>query len=108
MREYRVPFSTREETPFILGLTVREMAWIGCGFLAGLIFSLITFLVLGARIQNILLSLPTIIPFTYLGFYLAKKMVIYGDYTESMDRYYIKRIKYKMRAHKYVNYRRVV
>lgn len=106
MREYRVPFSTLEETPFILGLTIREMGWIGGGFLVGLVFSFITFLIIGAKLQNIILSLPTIIPFTLFGLYLAKKKVIKGDYTETLDRYWFKKIKYKFRPHKYLNFRR--
>ncbi|ABO49464.1 hypothetical protein Dred_0928 [Desulforamulus reducens MI-1] len=108
MREFRVPFSTREETPFIFGLTIREMAWIGSGFLVGLVFSFITFMIIGAKLQNIILSLPTIIPFTFLGLFLAKKRIIKGDYIETIDRYWFKKAKYKMRAHKYVNYRKII
>ncbi|MEW6697312.1 MAG: PrgI family mobile element protein [Bacillota bacterium] len=105
-REYRVPFSTREETPFIFGVTVREMAWIASGFLIGVFFSFIAFLIIGPKLQNIILCLPIIIPFIFLGFYLGKKTVIRGDYTESLDKYFIKKIRYKIKPHKYVNFRR--
>ncbi len=106
MREYRVPFSTREEAPFIFGLTIREMAWIGGGFLVGLVFSLISFLIIGTELENIILCLPTIIPFTLLGLYLAKKTVNKGDYTQTLDRYCLSQIRYKYRPHKYLSFRR--
>lgn len=106
MRDYRVPFSTREETPFILGLTAREMLWIGGGFILGLVSSVLTFMIIGAQLRNLILSLPTIIPFTFAGFYLAKKKVSEDDHDETLDRHYIKRLRYKFRPHKYLNYRR--
>lgn len=101
-----MPFSSREETPFIFDLTIREMAWIGSGFLIGMIFSFLIFLIIGAKLQNIILCLPAIVPFVLLGFYLAKKTTTKGDYTETLDKFFLRKIRYQVRPHKYVNFRR--
>lgn len=105
MREYPVPFSTREENPFIFGLTIREMLWIGGGFFVGLLFAATIFFAVGAKLQNLILCLPVIIPFTIAAFYLSRKRVKEDDHAETLDRHMIKKLKYKLRPHKYLNYR---
>ncbi|MBM7854963.1 type IV secretory pathway VirB3-like protein [Desulfohalotomaculum tongense] len=105
MREYIVPFSTREETPFIFGITIREMFWIGGGFFIGLFFAAAAFFVIGTKLQNIIFCLPVIIPFIAVALYLARKQVVEDDHTETLDRHLIKMLKYRLRCHKYLNFR---
>ena len=106
MREYPVPFSAREETPFMAGLTVREMLWIGGGFMLGLVTSAVIFSFMSAKPQNMILSLPVIFPWVLFCYYLAKKKVKEDDKKETLDRHYFKLVKYRRRPHIYLNYRR--
>lgn len=107
MRDYPVPYSTREETPFIFkNLSIREMLWIGGGAINGFIIAVLLFVLSGARLENIILCMPVLIPFTGAGWYLAKKKVEEDDNIVTLDRHLLKKIKYKFRSHKYVNYRK--
>ncbi|SFH34414.1 PrgI family protein [Desulfotomaculum arcticum] len=106
MKYYPVPFSAREETPFIFGLYVREMLWIGAGIIVGLVIALIIFVPIGAKLQYLILCLPVMIPFVGLSFYLARKRVKEDDRYETLDRHLIKKLKYKYRPHTYLNFRR--
>ena len=106
MREYPVPFSAREETPFMAGLTVREMLWIGGGFMLGLAASAAVFSCLRAAPQNIVFSLPVILPWVLFCYYLAKKKVKEDDKKETLDRHFLKLLMYRYRPHIYLNYRR--
>lgn len=106
MKYYPVPFSAREETPFIFGLSVREMLWLGGGFMTGLFVALLTFVLVGAKLQNLIFCLPAITPFVWLSFYLARKKVQEDDHYETLDRHLIKKLKYKFRPHTYLNFRR--
>ena len=105
MREYPVPFSAREETPFMAGLTVREMLWIGVGFVVGLVAASTAFALSRASATNMIICLPAIIPCVLLSFYLVKKKVIEDDRKETLERHYIKSFKYKQRAKVYLNFR---
>jgi len=106
MREYPVPFSTREETPFMAGLSVREMLWTGGGFILGIVAAIVLFILLGAETINMILCIPAIIPCVLLCFCLAKKRTKEDDKIETLDRHYLKLIKYKYRSRAYLNYRR--
>ncbi|KJS73329.1 MAG: hypothetical protein JL56_11515 [Desulfotomaculum sp. BICA1-6] len=106
MRYFPVPFSAREETPFIFGLTVREMLWLGGGIMAGFMAALATFVFVGAKLQNLILCLPMVIPFMVVSFYLSRKKVREDDHHETLDRHLIKKLKYRFRQHTYLNLRR--
>jgi len=88
------------------GLTVREMLWIGGGFLIGLFSAVLVFSFLDAGTMNIILSLPIILPCVLCCFFLAKKKVREDDKKETLDRHYLKLFKYRLRSHNYLNYRR--
>ena len=105
MREYPVPFSAREEAPFMSGLTIREMLWIAGGFLIGFIFAIIVFSLFKVKIISVIVCLPVIIPFMLMSLYLAKKQIKEDDKKETLDRHYYKLFKYKYRPKKYLNYR---
>lgn len=106
MRYYQVPFSAREETPFIFGLTVREMLWLGGGIMLGFTAALATFVFVGAKLPNLILSLPLVIPFVAVSFYLSRKKIREDDHHETLDRHLIKGLKYRFRPHTYLNMRR--
>ncbi|MCF8010047.1 MAG: PrgI family protein [Clostridiales bacterium] len=89
MREYQVPFSTREEEPFIFGLKIREMLWLGGGFFIGLITAVSVFFIIGTELQNLIICLPAIIPFTAAGLYLSKKKVKEDDGATRSGKSYI-------------------
>lgn len=106
MRDYPVPFSSREETPFIFGLSTREMLWIGGGAIAGFIMAVVIFFIIGASLQNMIFCLPALLPTTGAGWYLARKPVKEDDNIVTVDRHLLKVLKYRFRPHKYLNYRR--
>ena len=106
MRDYQVPFNTREEAPFIMGLSIREMLWLGVGFTIGLLITAMLFSLIKAGPQSIILSLPAIVPSVGLTFFLAKKKVREDDHLETLDRHLLKSLRYKFKPHIYLNYRR--
>lgn len=106
MKHYPVPYSSREETPFIFKLSVREMIWIGGGIISGFVLAIMLFTIAGINFQNMIFCLPAMLPTTGLGWYLAKKTVTEDDNIVTMDRHLLKKIKYKLRPHKYLNYRK--
>ena len=106
MREYPVPFSTREETPFMGGLSIREMLWIGGGFILGLVATALLFSLLNTDVKNMIICLPVALPFMFLGYYLARKKVVEDDRKETFDKHCFKLFKYKRRPHIFLNYRR--
>ena len=106
MREYPVPFSAREETPFMAGLSVREMLWTGGGFILGLITTILLFTMIKADTMNMILCLQVVIPCVLLCFFLSRKRTKEDDKKETLDRHYYKLIRYKFRPHIYLNFRR--
>ena len=106
MSEYHVPFSAREEAPFMAGLTVREMLWVGGGFMLGLAAAAVVFAWLALGSLNLIFSLPIIFPCVLFGYYLAKKKVKEDDKKETLDRHCLKLFKYRFRPHTYLNYRK--
>ena len=106
MREYPVPFSTKGESPFMGGLSIREMLWIGGGFIVGLTAAIAFFALLRTETRSMIVSFPVIIPFVCLGFYLARKKITEDDKKETLDRHCLKLFKYRRRPHIYLNYRK--
>ncbi|MCL6476994.1 MAG: PrgI family protein [Peptococcaceae bacterium] len=106
MRDYPVPFSSREESPFIFGLSVREMLWISGGVIAGLILAAIVFVLSGSGLQDIIFCMPALLPTTGIGLYMAKRKVVEDDNIVTLDRHLFKKIKYRFSPHKYLNTRR--
>jgi hypothetical protein len=106
MREYPVPFSTKEETSFMAGLTVREMLWLGGGFILGLFGASLLFLLLRAETRNMIICLPAVVPCVLASLYLARKKVTEEDRQETLDRHYYKAVRFKYRPHIYLNYRK--
>ena len=106
MREYPVPFSAREEAPFMAGLTVREMLWLGGGFIVGLAAAALLFVLFETDVLNMILCLPIIVPFVLLGYCLARKRTKEDDKKETLDRHYYKLFRYRRRSRIYLNFRR--
>lgn len=105
MRDYPVPFPTREETAFIFNCTLRELIWIGGGFMVGFVAAIILFIVTGMHLKNVILCFPVLIPATAAGFYFGKKRIKVDDNTLTTDKYLTLKFKYRHRPHKYYNRR---
>lgn len=106
MRNYPVPFSSREESPFIFGLSVREMLWISGGVITGFILAVSVFVISGSGLQDMIFCMPALLPTTLTGLYLAKRKVVEDDNIVTLDRHLFKKLKYRFRSHKYLNCRR--
>lgn len=105
MRDYPVPFSTREEAAFIFNFTLRELMWIGGGFLVGFVVAIIIFVLTGMHLKNVFFCFLVVIPTTAAGFYFGKKKYEVGDNVLTTDRYLLLKFKYRNRLHKYYNRR---
>ena len=106
MRDYPVPFSAKEETPFIMGISVREMLWLGGGFTLGLLITAVLFSLIKIGAQSMFLALPAIIPSVGLSFFLARKKITEDDHQETLDRHVLKYLQYQLKPHTYLNYRK--
>lgn len=105
MRDYPVPFSTREEAPFIFNLTLRELMWIGGGFLVGFVAAIFLFVITGMHLKNVFFCFLVVLPTTAAGFYFGKKRFEMGDNILATDKYLLLKFKYRYRPHKYYNRR---
>lgn len=106
MRDYPVPFSTREETPFLFNLAIREMCWLGAGIFIGTVISLTVFFLFIKRIELAILCLPIIAAFAGTARYISIMKVREDDHIVHFDRHLINNLKYRLKCHEYINYRR--
>jgi hypothetical protein len=102
MREYTVPFSTKEDEKFFFGLTGRQSLWFAAGTVLGAAAVFIPAAVFQVSFPQILLFIPLGLPFLGGGAYMALgKKRLYDDRV-GVDTFYMLKIQYRIRTHDYV------
>lgn len=106
MRYYPVPYSTKEEAKMIFNLSSREFALLLGGALAGIVLAVLLSAI--TRVYFFILAIPCVPLFFGAGAYIAFKSVKEIEAKVTLDKHYMNVVKYKMRPHIYIMYRRPV
>lgn len=103
MREYVVPFSTREEKKLAFNLTAGELLSLAGGAVVGLMAAGLVAAVSGVPM---IFCLPVVAPFIGAAAYLAFKKVRKVDAEMRYGVYLYRRIRFQMSPKHYVCYRK--
>ena len=104
MRYYPVPYSTKEEVKLVFNLSTREFSLLLGGILTGV--ALAGFLSLVTGVYFFIMVVICVPVLFCLGLYASFKRVKEVDKNVTLDEHYLKAIKYRMRPHSYILYRR--
>lgn len=102
MREYMVPFSTKEEDRLLFNLTARQCLWLAGGLMFGLAAAFIPAAAFRIPFPMALVFVPFGLPFLGAGSYLAFKKVRDYDHDVSADVHLFRKMQYRFRPHDYI------
>jgi len=104
VRYYPVPYSTKEEVKLVFNLSTREFSLLLGGILAGVALAGVLSLITGVYFFiMVIICVPLLFS---IGLYASFKTMKEVDRKVTLDEHYLKAIRYRMRPHSYILYRR--
>ena len=106
MREYKVPFSTKEDEKLVCGMSGRECLWVGSGLVLAVILVAVPAAILELTVIKTLYLLPLGLLPVGAGVYMAfAKIKNFDKYVKADVNIWYK-FKYNKQPHGYYQFRR--
>ncbi len=106
IREYRVPFSTKNDEKLVFNLSARECLWLGGGVITAIVLVGIPALIMQLPLPKILYLLPLGLLSLGASVYMAFAKVKNFDKHVKVDTNFWYKLKYSKRPHCYYQFRK--
>lgn len=106
IREYRVPFSTKNDQKLVFSLSARECLWLGGGIISAIVFVAIPAIIMELPLPKVLYLLPLGLVSLGTSVYMAFAKTKNFDKHVKVDTNFWYKLKYSKRPHCYYIFRK--